>query len=381
MSKRTYILILAGFLLSLSLLRWGEAADRLVIDFFGSRTCLECLEIKADLLQPLAEEYPGVIDLRFHEIEEEEGLRLMLELERLHGVENPAPQELFLPRDSLIGVAAILQSAEELIREYLRDPARWEPLEAPREEAAADPLPSRFRSITFAGILFAALIDGVNPCAIATIIFLVSFLALQKRSRSQVIVIGLAFTAAVYLTYLLIGAGAFRFIVMLDSYRVVSRIIRWSAVVLAVVVGLLSFRDALAYRKSGDTGKILLQMPRPVKLRVHKLISGHLRGGHLVLGAVVTGFLVTLFEAVCTGQVYLPAIIVMSRTAGSRTAGWVYLALYNVLFILPLLIIVILAGFGLTWERLARTTRKNLAAVKILLGLALFALAAFLALA
>ncbi len=359
----------------------ARAEEQMVIHFFGSRTCLECLEIKEELLLPLAEEYPSALDLRLHETEDPEGLRLMLELETRHNVSNPAPQELFLPRDCLIGTAEILEKAEALIRDRMKDPGGWKPLEPARAGESVDPLQARFREITFAGILFAGLIDGVNPCAIATIIFLVSFLALQKRSRTQVIAIGAAFTAAVYLTYLMLGAGAFRFITLLDSYRIVSQIVRWAAVALASLVGLLSFRDALAYRKSGDTGQILLQMPKAVKLRVHKLISGHLRGRHLLLGAAVTGFLVTLFEAVCTGQVYLPAIIVMSRTAGSRAAGWLYLILYNVLFVLPLLIIVVLAGFGLTWNKLAQATQRNLSRVKILMGIAMLLLAAFLALA
>ncbi|MFH1038860.1 MAG: cytochrome c biogenesis protein CcdA, partial [PVC group bacterium] len=359
----------------------APAEDRLVIHFFGSRTCAECLEIKETLLRPLAEEYPGVIDLRLHEIEEEDGFRLMLEMEKRYGVGDPSPQELFLPQDYLVGAADIMARGEALIREYLEDPGRWQPLDAVPGGEGEDPVWTRFHELTFAGILAAGLVDGVNPCAIATMIFLISFLTMQNRRRSQVIAIGLTFTAAVYVTYLLIGIGAFRFIVMLRAYRLVSQVIRWSAVALAGLVGLLSFRDALVYRKSGDTGRILIQMPKPVKLRIHKLISGHLKGRRLILGAVVTGFLVTLFEAVCTGQVYLPAIIVMSRTAGTRTAGWLYLLFYNLLFVLPLLAVMILTGFGLTWHTLAHATQKNLPRLKMLMGIVLIGLALLLALA
>ncbi len=381
MLKRLLIFSLVVFLTLLSTAHPAPAEDHLVIHFFGSRTCAECLKIKETLLQPLAEEFPGVIDLRLHEIEEEDGLRLMLEMEKRYGVTEPAPQELFLPRDCLVGEADIMARGETLIREYLEDPGRWKPLEPGWEEDRGDLIRNRFDELTFISILAAGLVDGVNPCAIATMIFLISFLAMQHRPRSQIITIGLTFTAAVYLTYLLIGMGAFRFIVMLHAYRLVSQIVRWSAVTLAGLVGLLSFRDAWRYRKSGDTGQVLLQLPKPVKLRIHKMISGHLSGRHLILGAVVTGFLVTLFEAVCTGQVYLPAIIVMSRSAGTRTAGWLYLLFYNVLFVLPLLIVMILTGFGLTWHKLARTTQKNLPRLKILMGIVLLALAAFLALA
>lgn len=358
----------------------ADQADRLEIHFFGSRTCAECLEIKDTILKPLAAEYPGIISLHLHEIEDEEGLRLMTAMEEHYGIERSSPQELYLPGGYLLGADAIMESGEELIMEYLTAPERWETIEVSVTSGGADLLERRFDELTFAGILLAGLVDGINPCAIATMIFLISFLAVRKRSRSQVIIIGLVFAATVYITYLLIGIGAFRFIIIFQGYSLVSQIIRWSAVGLAGLVGLLSLRDALVYRKSGKAGDILLQMPRSIRLRVHKLISGHLKGTHLIAGAVVTGFLVTLFEAVCTGQVYLPAIIVMTRTAGNRTAGWLYLIFYNFLFVLPLLIVLLLTAFGLTWHRLAHATQKNLPGLKVLMGIVMIGLALFLAL-
>ncbi|MEA1928943.1 MAG: hypothetical protein U9N73_12125 [Candidatus Auribacterota bacterium] len=225
------------------------------------------------------------------------------------------------------------------------------------------------------------MVDGVNPCAIATMIFLISFLALQKRSPREIIFIGLAFTGTVFTTYFLLGLGAFKVVTMLEGYRRVSILIRWSAVAAAGIVGIISFRDALAYRKSKETKDLLLQMPRSVKLRVHKLISGHLQGSHIVIGAIVTGFLVTLFEAVCTGQVYLPTIILMTRSTGLRLIGWLYLIFYNFLFVLPLLIVMILTYFGMTWHSLARTTQHHIFLLKILLGCVMVGLALFIALA
>jgi len=212
-------------------------------------------------------------------------------------------------------------------------------------------------------------------------IFLISFLATQKRKRSEVLAIGLSFTFAVFATYLLLGIGAFKMLSFLSTYRWVSHAVRWSAVALAGGVGLYSFRDAFVYRKTGKAGDIKLQLPKVVKLRIHKVISGRLSTGGLVTGALVTGFLVTLLEAVCTGQVYLPTIILMTRHEGLKLTGWLYLILYNVLFVLPLLIVMVLAFFGLRWDKLAKTTQKNLTLIKVLFGVVLIGLAAFLALA
>ena len=71
----------------------------------------------------------------------------------------------------------------------------------------------------------------------------------------------------------------------------------------------------------------------------------------------------------------------MTRQEGLRIIGWLYLLLYNMLFVLPLLIIMILAYYGLKWEKLAKTTQENLSLVKILFGIVLIGLAVFLAMA
>jgi len=212
-------------------------------------------------------------------------------------------------------------------------------------------------------------------------IFLVSFLATKKRSRKEVLVIGMCFTGSVFITYLLLGIGAFRIITALDQYRWMSKVIRWSAVGFAGIVGTLSFADAFRFKKSKKTEDIKLQLPKVVKLRIHKVISGNLAGSQLATGAVITGFLVTLLEAVCTGQVYLPTIVLMTKQEGLRFTGWLYLIFYNFLFVVPLLIVMILAYYGMKWDKLAKTTQKNLVAIKIIFGIVLIGLAVFLAIA
>lgn len=352
---------------------------KLAVDFFGSRTCRECLEIKEEILLPLSREYPGRLSLRLHYLEDKGSLELMDALEKRFGITESSPQELFLPDTYLLGASAIMESGEEIIREHLNHPGLWKALEADVETGDFEGvLKKRFRRFTFPGILIAGLVDGVNPCAIATMIFLISFLAARSYSRSEIIIIGSVYTGAVYVTYLLLGLGAFQALTLLHQYRRLSSVIRWSAVVLAAGVGGLSFRDAWRYHRSGRTEDVSLQLPKAVKLRLHRLITSHLRRRHLAVGALVTGFLVTLLEAVCTGQVYLPTILLMTRSTGFRLQGWLYLLFYNFLFVLPLLIVIVLTYRGLTWDRLARTTRSHLFLLKILLGAVMVGLAVFL---
>jgi hypothetical protein len=230
----------------------------------------------------------------------------------------------------------------------------------------------------FAGTVVTGLADGINPCAIATMIFLISFLATRKKKKSEILTIGLTYTAAVFLTYFSMGLGLKSILENIKGYHLISQIIRWGAFTLAATVAVFSFKDALAFKKSGDTKDISLQLPTAVKIRIHKIISGNLNGTSLVIGSIITGFLVTILEAICTGQMYLPYIVAMTQRETLRLNGYLYLVLYNFLFVMPLLIVMILAYYGMKWSDLAKRTQKSMVWLKVILGIVMTCLAIYI---
>lgn len=361
------------------------AAPRLVLDFFGTPTCGECAEIKTKILWPLADSLPDKLDLRIHDIETDSGLKLAMKMEKEFGIKTSSPQELFFPDTFLLGYETIQKTGRAMIDRYLADPGKWKTHEVaavPVDTAKfAETLKERFEKFKFIQITLAGLADGINPCAIATIIFLVSFLAVQKRNKFEILIVGLTFTIVVFATYLLLGIGVFKAISGLSVYHNISTAIRWSAVAFAGVVAVVCFRDAIVYAVTGKANDIKLQLPSALKSRIHKTISGNLSRPGFFLGTAIAAFLVTLLEAVCTGQMYLPTILRMTKTQGLRSTGWQYLIYYNFLFVLPLLIIIILAYYGLRWYDLSRVLQKNLPLLKVIMGLVLVSLAIYLAVA
>jgi cytochrome c biogenesis protein CcdA len=378
--------LFTAILLTAAPARAGTAA--LELYYFGSEHCGECLEVKNTLLIPLERELEGALKVHYHNTEDAESFLLMVKLEKQFGIEKGMPQELFFPDTVLLGFREIMSGTRAVVMEFMNDPRRPRAVDLPEfaedvEGAVNEALRERFSTFTFGAIVLAALVDSVNPCAIATMIFLVSFLAARKKKRGEVLAVGLAFTATVFVTYLMLGVGAFRMITLLDQYRWASLGIKWLAVALAGTVGILSLADGLRFKKSGDTKDIKLKLPKAVKLRINRIISKNLTGSRLIIGAVITGFLVTLLEAVCTGQTYLPTIVLMTRFSdGSlQLIGWLYLIMYNFIFVLPLLAVMIAAYHGMTWDRLAKVTQNNLTLLKILLGIVMLGLATYLALA
>lgn len=383
MNKLNSQLISAIVLLCLSLSIC--AANRLTVTFFGSKTCGECMEIKEKLLKPLSEKYGEKLNIPFYDIEEPDGFERIIKMEKLYGVKNASPQELYLPDTFLTGYDDIMKYGKELIEKHLNDPSSWKSAlvadTTSRHDSLAyrNGLVQRFRAFSFISILVAGLVDGVNPCAIATLIFLISFLATQKSSRNEVLAIGVCFTFAVFTTYLLLGIGAFEALGFLQKHLWVSMVIKWSAIIFAAGAGVYCLRDAIVYQRTKKVQDMKNQLPKAIKMQIHKVISGSISRYGLISGALVMGFLVTLLEAVCTGQVYLPTIVLMTRESGLKLTGWLYLVFYNFLFVLPLIAIMIFAYFGLTWTRLSKITQQNLTLVKYLLAIVLFALAGFLA--
>jgi len=89
---------------------------------------------------------------------------------------------------------------------------------------------------------------------------------------------------------------------------------------------------------------------------------------------------VALLESVCTGQVYVPTIVLVSRAPGLRAQAMGWLVLYNVMFLVPLGAILAAAWWGVGSERMGEFPRRHLAAFKVSMAI-LFAVLGVLVLA
>lgn len=379
---KTVLFVLCVAALSFSDESGGNSA-KLHITFFGSSTCGECQEIRETLLKPLEKQFASKLKIEYRDIEIEKDLSLLTAMEKGYHVTKPSPQELYFPDTVLIGYDDIMKQGRHLIETYLSRPEKWRYTHAYGDSAidtlsAADMIKDRMKTWSFIGLFAIGFVDGINPCAIASMIFLISFLGTQKRKRSDVLKIGLAFTGTTFLTYFLLGLGAFRILSLMDKFYWFSVAIRVTAVSLALWVALLSIWDAIHYYRTKDTKEMKVQLPSGLKLLIHSVIRGNLSSNKIVVGAIITGFLVTLFEGACTFKIYLPTIMAMTHTFGFKLLGWLLLVVYNFLFVLPLLIVLMATAYGLKWKRLSSFQQQHMVLTKLLLALVLFGLAAFI---
>ena len=231
-------------------------------------------------------------------------------------------------------------------------------------------------SLSLPAVIAAGLLDGVNPCAFTTLIFLLSALSVAGRSRRETLIIGLFFTVTVFATYYLIGLGFFKIIRIADSFELVSRIIRWLLFSVLIVFASLSFYDFYKIR-TGRATEIVLQLSDSVKRRMHSSIRSYSKSAALAGSSIVMGFFISIFELGCTGQIYFPTITYIIQT-DKAASGFFYLGLYNLAFILPLAAVFIVVYLGIGSKKITKLFQSNLGVIKILTGLLFLGFAALM---
>ena len=226
-------------------------------------------------------------------------------------------------------------------------------------------------------IIGAGLIDGINPCAFVTLIFFISYLVIRKKDRKQVLMVGISFTVAVFVTYLLMGIGIFWFLYHMEGFFFVSMLLYPVTGVIALFFGILSILDYIKVRK-GKEKEISLQLPTSIKNLSRRTIRTHMRSKHMVALSALTGLVVSLLEFVCTGQVYAPTIIGIMGVPGYRAEAILYLLLYNLMFIWPLIVVFLAVYRGMTSKKLVSIFQKRLGLIKLMMAGLFFALAVFM---
>lgn len=216
-----------------------------------------------------------------------------------------------------------------------------------------------FANLTLPTIIGAAVIDSINPCAFAVLIFLLTYLVALK-SKKKILLVGLTYIITVYIVYFLAGLG------LLSAFASTSitNIIYYLAGLLLIILGLIDVKDYFWQSKNGP----LLKIPESRKTAIEKWVKKA-----SFPGAIVLGFLVSAFELPCTGGVYL-AILALLSTQTSPIMAVGYLLIYNFFFILPLLIIWGLTYWGYNSQKLKTWQEKNKKIMRLILGLGMIVL-------
>src|SRR3972149_3109790 len=203
-------------------------------------------------------------------------------------------------------------------------------------------------------VITAGLLDSFNPCAIAVLLIFMALMLTLKKERKTIIILGISYIFAVYLTYFAIGLGLLKTMFLFNLPTIFSRIVG------SVLIGwgLWSLKDyffpKLPFRLS-------------LSLKSREIVAGFAER-FSVPATLLMGFLVAIFGFPCTGGIYI-ATLALLASQETYFKGLLYLLLYNLMFVLPLIIIFAAATNRLVAEKLIDLNEKNQRLFRLIIGL------------
>ena len=209
-------------------------------------------------------------------------------------------------------------------------------------------------SFTMDNLIFvligAAAIDSINPCAFSVLLITLGFLLSLGFSRGKVLAIGGTYVLGVFFAYISIGLGILQTLTAFGAPHFMAK----AGALILIIFGLINIAGEIF-----PSFPIKLTIPASAKPKIAALMAKA-----SVPTAFVLGLLVAMYEFPCTGG---PYFLVLGLLHDQKTfwQGFGYLIIYNLIFVAPLLIILVLASNKTLHGKVEEWKKTKRAGVKI----------------
>lgn len=209
-------------------------------------------------------------------------------------------------------------------------------------------------------VLGSAAIDSINPCAIGVLILMISIILGGHKSIARMLFLGGLYISSIFLTYLLAGLGLLFFLGSVPLF--VTEYISITVGSIIVILGLVEIKDYFWYSRGFSLG-----IPVRFAKKIHDLAKNITVPGVILTGAFVAGV-----ELPCTGAPYLAIITILSTNF--NLMAFLMLVLYNIVFVLPLIIILLLVAGGTKLPAIKMWKQEARGFMRLAIGLLLVGL-------
>lgn len=342
----------------------NETNNSICIYFFYGNGCPHCANIEP-FIQEMAAKYPVQVkpfEIYYNSTSQE----MFRDFIQRYGISMDGIPAIFIGDRAFIGEDSIRNNLEDSIKYFMINTPVCPETYNKIEGSVHDVSPGQKFELTIPSIIIAAFIDSINPCAFAVMIFLLLYLT-SLGNRKKMFLVGLVYIASVFVVYFLSGLGIFAIIQKTGLTGIVYTI----SAMIAIAAGLINIKDFFWHGKG-----ISLSIPESKKPVINKYVKQA-----TIPAAIILGILVSMFELPCTGGIYL-AILGLLSSKMTLVAGIPYLILYNIIFVLPLFLILFAIYFGVSpkkaenwrkgkrkWMRLAMGLLMIILGVVMLLGM------------
>jgi cytochrome c biogenesis protein CcdA len=210
-------------------------------------------------------------------------------------------------------------------------------------------------------VIITALVDSINPCAIGVLILLISVMLATRQSRSKMFLLSVLYIGTVGVIYFIAGFGLVQFLHKIPL--VWTMILSIIAALVLVIGGLIEMKDCFWYGQG-----VSLHIPARAVKTIHKMSKKI-----TIFGVIFLGVFVAAVELPCTGGPYLAIILLLSQNFDFTAV--MLLALYNLIFILPLIVIVGIVLLGGKVYNVKKWKMKYRGWMRLAIGLVLILLA------
>lgn len=207
-------------------------------------------------------------------------------------------------------------------------------------------------------------LDGFNPCAFFVLFFLLSLL-IHAKSRARMLLIGGIFVFFSGFIYFIFMAAWLNLFLMLDELKYIT----FLAGVIALAVAILNIKDFFYFKKG-----LSLSIPESAKPKLFSRMRELVKATALpsmILGTVILAIAANTYELLCTAGFPMVYTRVLTLSNLSTTGYYMYLALYNIVYVIPLFTIVLTFTFTLGSRKLKEEEGQIL---KLLSGLMMLCL-------
>ncbi len=212
----------------------------------------------------------------------------------------------------------------------------------------------------FGIVTVTALVDAINPCAIGVLILLLSILISKKMEKREMVALGSSYIFAVFFVYFLAGLGLLKFL----SYFpiVITEYISIGVSTIVIFAGVLEIKDFFWYGQG-----ITLSIPYRISKKIPKMGNNT-----TILGVGFLGAFVSAVELPCTGAPYLAIITLLSQNFDF--IALLLLIWYNILFVSPLIVILLMVILGVNITKIKDWKEKNRGYMRLAIGVLLILL-------
>lgn len=332
--------------------------------FFWSKRCPHCLEARP-FVESLPAQHPWLKLHSYEIIDHPENLQLYQEMARDLAQEVRSVPGFFLCGELSTGFLSAQETGAELLRkaQACRDGTR--PTKPSVTVPGMGALDAADYSLPVLTVIIAGL-DAFNPCAFFVLLFLLSLLV-HARDRRKMLLVGGVFVFFSGLIYFLFMAAWLNVFLILEELRYVTL----GAGIVAVGVALINIKDYFWF-KAG----VSLSIPDSAKPLLFQRMRGLVaaaRWPSVLAGTAALAIIANAYELLCTAGFPMVYTRILTLRGLPTFEYYLWLALYNVVYVVPLAVIVAVFTYTLGGRKLQEEEGRLLKLVSgnMMLGLGL----------